>query len=144
MKKLPTIATTMTPFPHAIDCEETIARAAEMMKEHGFHHLPVTEGGELFSVISDSEVKLVSSPFSSDADAGDVLVRDMCTDRAYIADIHDSLEYVLKVMAERHIGSVLIRKSGRLAGILTLSDVCTKFSELLGQLKQGSGGNDAA
>ena len=118
MKKLPTVASTMSPFPYSIDAEATIAKAADMMKEHDIHHLPVTEAGELVSVISKREVRLISAPFSSQRDANEILVKDVCTTRAFAVDIHDSLEYVLQIMAERHIGSVLVKKNGRLAGIM--------------------------
>ncbi|MCG8668427.1 MAG: CBS domain-containing protein [Pseudomonadales bacterium] len=144
MKKLPTIASTMSPFPYSIDSEATVAKAAEMMKEHDIHHLPVTEGSELVSVISKKEVRMVAAPFSSTADAGEILVKDVCTVRAFKVDIHDSLEYALTVMAERHIGSVLVTKNGKLSGILTHTDVCRKFSELLHQLKPNPDGTDAA
>ncbi len=144
MNKLPTLATTMTPFPYSIDCEQTIERAAQMMQEHGIHHLPVTEGGELISVISDADIKLASSPFTGVSQNEELLVKDVCTDRVYVADIHDGLAQVLRVMHQRHIGSVLVCKNGRLAGILTATDVFRKFADLLDQLNPDHGGNDAA
>ena len=144
MKKLPTIANTMSPFPYSIDSEATIASAAEMMKQHNIHHLPVTEGDELVSVISQNEVRLVTAPFSTHADATDILVKDVCNPRAYEVDIHDSLEFALRLMVERRIGSLLVTKHGRLAGIMTHTDVCQKFAELLGQLKPNPDGTDAA
>lgn len=144
MKKLPTIASTMSPFPYSIEAEASVEQAAAMMKEHNIHHLPVTEGSELVSVISKKEVRMISAPFSSNADAKEILVKDVCTVRAFEVDIHDSLEFALTVMAERHIGSVLVTKNGKLAGILTHTDACRKFAELLHQLKPGTDGGDAA
>ncbi len=144
MKKLPTIANTMSPFPYSIDAESTIANAADMMKQHDIHHLPVTEGDELVSVISKNEVRLVTAPFSSHADARDILVKDVCNPRAFKVDIHDSLEYALRLMVDRGIGSVLVTKNGKLSGILTHTDICKKFAELLNQLKPNPDGTDAA
>ncbi len=144
MKKLPSIASTMSPFPYSIDAEESVAKAAEMMIKYDIHHLPVTEGEELVSVISKKEVRLIAAPFSSTSDANEILVKDVCTVRAFKVDIHDSLEFALRVMAERHIGSVLVTKNDRLAGILTHTDVCRKFAELINQLKPNPDGSDAA
>lgn len=144
MKKLPTVASTMSPFPYSIDSEATIENAAQMMKQHDIHHLPVTEGEELVSVISKNEVRLMTAPFSSHADASDILVKDVCHARAFRVDIHDSLELALRLMVERRIGSVLVTKNDRLAGILTHTDVCQKFAELLAQLKPNPDGTDAA
>lgn len=144
MKKLPTIASTMSPFPYSIDAEASIASAAEMMREHDIHHLPVTEGEELVSVISLNEVRLVTAPFSSHQDAVDIYVKDVCAPRAIKVDIHDALDYALEIMVERHISSVLVTKNGKLAGILTHTDVCAKFAELLHQLKPNPDGTSAA
>ena len=144
MKKLPTIATTMSPFPYSIDSESTIESAARMMKQHDIHHLPVTEGDELVSVISKNEVRLVTAPFSHHSDASEILVKDVCNPRAYKVDIHDSLEYALRFMVERRISSVLVTKNGKLSGILTHTDVCRKFAELLAQLNPHPDGTDAA
>ena len=42
MKSVPTLTTTMTPFPYSIDINQPLKEAIAMMEEHGFHHLPVT------------------------------------------------------------------------------------------------------
>ena len=47
MKNVPTLATTMTPFPYSIDINEPLQDAIAMMEKQGFHHLPVTEDGKL-------------------------------------------------------------------------------------------------
>lgn len=144
MKSIPTLATTMTPFPHSIDVNQPIADAMAMMEEHGFHHLPVTEENQLVGVLSERDIRFLDSPFSSASLNDELYVKDVYTSRAFVVDIHDSLEDVLQIMAEKHLGSTLVTKNGKLAGILTQIDVYRKFAELIHKLKARPDGNDAA
>lgn len=144
MKSVPTLATTMTPFPHSIDVNQPVTDAMAMMEEHGFHHLPVTEDGHLVGVLSERDIRFLDSPFSNASLNDDLFVKDVYTSRAFVVDIHDSLEDVLQIMAEKHLGSTLVTKNGKLAGILTQIDVYKKFAELIHKLKAKPDGNDAA
>lgn len=144
MKSIPTLAITMTPFPHSIDVNQPIADAMAMMEEHGFHHLPVTEESQLVGVLSERDIRFLDSPFSSASLTDELFVKDVYTSRAFVVDIHDSLEDVLQIMAEKHLGSALVTKNGKLAGILTQIDVYRKFAELIHKLKARPEGNDAA
>ena len=144
MKSIPTLATTMTPFPHSIDVNQPLKDAVAMMEENGFHHLPVTEDGKLVGVLSERDIRYVDSPFSSASLEDDLYVKDIYTSRAFEVDIHDSLEAVLATMAEKHISTVLVTKNGKLAGILTHNDVYRKFAEVIHKLKAKPEGNDAA
>lgn len=144
MKSVPTLATTMTPFPYSIDVNQPLADAMAMMEEHGFHHLPVTEEGNLVGVLSDRDLKYVDSPFSSASLQDDLYVKDIYTSRAFVVDIHDALDGVLKVMADKHLGSALVTKNGKLAGILTHNDIYRKFADLIHKMKAKPEGNDAA
>ncbi len=144
MKHLPTVATTMTPFPHAIDVNDTLGRAHDMMQEHGFHHLPVTEGGQVVGVLSGNELRHVGGPFTGISAVTDLLVKDICNTRVFSIDIHDRLDLVLVIMAEKHIDAAVVTRMGRLAGILTASDAMKKFAEVLEGLRPPSGGDEAA
>ena len=144
MKSIPTLATTMTPFPYSIDVNETLQDAIAMMERQGFHHLPVTEGGKLVGVLADRDIKFVASPFSSASLEDDLYVKDIYTSRTYVVDIHTPLENVLKDMADKHLGSALVTKNDKLAGILTHNDAFKKFAEVLAKLKSKPDGNDAA
>lgn len=144
MKQVPTLATTMTPFPHAIDINQPLQDALFMMEQHGFHHLPVMENGVLVGVLAERDMRFLSSPFSSVTPTDSLYVKDVYTCRVFIVDIHDVLEEVLNVMAAKHFATALITKNGKLAGILTPNDVFRKLSEVIHRLKAKPDGNDAA
>ena len=59
-------------------------------------------------------------------------------------DIDTRLDVVLTEMADRHIGSALVTRKGRMAGVLTVTDVCRTFSEYLREFYPDDGGGEAA
>jgi CBS domain-containing protein len=51
----------------------------------------------------------------------------------YVVDVDTPLDEVLLHLAESHVGSALVVKNGKLAGILTSGDVCRTLADLLQQ-----------
>jgi acetoin utilization protein AcuB len=101
-----------------------------MMEEYRFHHLPVVIDGLVEGVISDRDIKRVTQP-GSRVEWEDLTVGDVCSVRAYIADIHDPLDKVLEAMAQTQIGSVVVTRDAELVGIFTENDACRLFAEFL-------------
>jgi acetoin utilization protein AcuB len=128
---MPTIKVAMTPFPFFVGIDESIATARAMMREHEIHHLPVTEDGALVGVLSERDVRLLEVSRRGHGDLGSV--RDACMRDVYVVDVDTPLDDVLRHLAESHVGSALVVKNGKLAGILTSGDVCRVLAALLGQ-----------
>lgn len=143
MKRTPNMISVMTPFPYSIELDETIKNAERMLKKHDIRHLPVTEKGEIVGIISERDV-VVSLMVSNDLadDAGEMMVSDVCVREAYLVDVSAPLDEVALNMAERHIGSAIVTKYGKLVGIFTSMDACHTLAELLHTDKPE--GNDAA
>lgn len=128
---MPTIKVAMTPFPFFVEIDQSIATARAMMREHEIHHLPVTEDGALIGVLSERDVRLLEVSRRGRDDLGSV--REACMRDVYVVDVDTPLDEVLAHIAESHVGSVLVVKNGKLAGILTNSDVCRVLADLLRQ-----------
>jgi len=73
-----------------------------------------------------------------------LFVRDAFVADAYVVDSHEPLDGVLEHLASHHIGSALVTKSGRLAGIFTTTDACRIFCQHLRSLFPSPSGEDAA
>lgn len=145
IRHFPTVASTMSPFPHAVDINESLCKAHAMMSERGIHHLPVTEEGRIVGMLSSAELRQLRSPFAQAEDTqSDLLVKDVCNTRVIVVDIHDRLDAVLLIMAERHADAVAVTRHDKLAGILTQSDVLRKFADVIEALRPVTGGDDAA
>jgi acetoin utilization protein AcuB len=143
MKHIPLMSAVMTPFPHSVDVKDTLAGAAALMEEHRLRHLPVKDGDALAGVLSQRDVDVALAAAAGLPAAEELRVRAACQLHAYVVDVHERLDGVLAEMAERHLGSVLVTKDGRLAGIFTTTDACRVFSTLLRSLFPDGGGSAA-
>lgn len=138
-KSIPPVKAVMTPFPHSIEAGEPMIKAREMMTDYGFHHLPVIDQGELVGVISEPDLRRAES-----AESGAHQVADVTRQESFLVDLSEPLDRVLSKMARLQVGSVLVVKEDRLAGIFTVTDACRSFAECLRAQFPGEGGDEAA
>ncbi|EDM74586.1 putative transcriptional regulator, XRE family protein [Plesiocystis pacifica SIR-1] len=125
---MPKIKRVMTPFPHSIEGSASPADAQAMMKEHGIRHLPVCEGRNVIGILSERDTRIA---LRVDEDAHAVSVADICTRKVYTVELDAPLDEVVAHMAEQQIGSAVIMRGDRLAGILTTTDVCDLLARVL-------------
>ena len=144
MKYIPAIKSVMTPFPYSVDVSAPIQEAQEFMRVHKIRHLPVTQGQKLVGVLTDRDIKLFLGPDFDYPDKKDVTVRDVYMEHPYIVDLNERLDKVLRAMAEKHFGSVLVTRNGKLAGVFTSTDACESFAEFLREMFNPPGGDEAA
>jgi CBS domain-containing protein len=142
---MPHVVAVMTPFPYSIDIDASLTDAMDMLQEHRIRHLPVMEQGSLVSVLTDRDIKMALDPSVGLPPREQLTVRNACVIDAYIVHTSAPLDQVLMEMAERHIGSALVVKDQRLAGIFTASDACRFLGELLrARFPVYTGGGDDA
>ena len=114
------------------------------MQKQNIRHLPVISGGKLAGIVSDRDIKLYLGPDLDYPQATETRVRDVYLANPYVVDLNEALDNVLVAMAERHIGSVLVTRDGKLAGLFTATDACRAFAEHLRRQYRPMGGDDAA
>jgi acetoin utilization protein AcuB len=144
MKRMPTIKAAMTPFPYSVDVGASVADAKAFMREHHIRHLPVTHDGELVGSVSDRDIKLILGPDFANPDEHETRVAHAMVKDAYTVDLDTRLDEVLAHMAEHHLGSAIVTRHGKLAGIFTANDACRHFAEFLREQVRRVGGDDAA
>ncbi len=143
MRHVPLIKSVMTPFPYSISIDARIEDAQAMMADHDIRHLPVKEQGKIVSVISDRDIRL-SLQSGPERKSELLRVRDVCVHETYVVELNERLDSVLLHMARYHIGSALVVKNGKLAGIFTMTDACRTYGEYLRSLFPTGDGHDAA
>ncbi len=144
MKKIPSIKKAMTAFPYSVQPGASLHQAIEFMRTHNIRHLPVADHGELMGLISDRDIKLVLGPDFVYPDPDKLTVADIMRPDTYTVDLEERLDYVLAHMAEHHIGSAVVTRHGKLAGMFTTSDACREFASHLRDQFRKSGGGSAA
>jgi len=118
----------MTAFPYSIKAEASIEEAVDMMKDHGINHLPVMRGDDLIGLLWHRDVRMARR-LSPDNDA--LTVETLCSPETYIVELTERLDLVVLEMANRRSGAAMVTRHGRLAGILTTTDVCRLMGETL-------------
>lgn len=131
MKHMPQAVAVMTPFPYSVDLDATLAEAIALMKEHRFRHLPVVDSGRLRGVLSERDVHTALGRNLGFHNAEGVQVRDIFHDDAFTVEADAPLDVVAHEMAERHVGSALVTKHGKLVGVFTSTDACRLLAQVL-------------
>ena len=77
MKSIPSIERYMTAAPITIGVEQSLEKASKLMYEHQIRHLPVLKGGQLVGILSDRDIKMVTS--LKDVDPTKVAIEEALT-----------------------------------------------------------------
>jgi acetoin utilization protein AcuB len=128
-KPIPQILKHMTPAPHSIGSDQTIATAARMMNDHHIRHLPVLLGGRLLGILTDRDIKLIET--FRDVDATKITVEEAMTERPYTVSPEAPLDEVVETMAANKYGSAVVVQNHKVVGIFTTVDACDALCQLL-------------
>jgi acetoin utilization protein AcuB len=142
--RLPQILAFMTPFPYSIDIDAPLAEAHAFLRDRHIRHLPVTEDGELAGILTDRDINLALGPDLDSPPEQELSVRDVYQPDSYIVEAGALLEDVAAAMAERHIGSALITRGGKLVGIFTTTDACRALARVLNDQHPDPGPDESA
>lgn len=102
------------------------ARAYELMKTAGVHHLVVTENARVVGILSDRDI---APRRRASAAVGPAPVETLMSSPVATVEKNDTIRKAANVMRGRTIGCLPVMDSGKLVGIITTSDVL----RLLGQ-----------
>lgn len=119
-KTIPHVDEYMTPGPHSIGREQSLAHAHHLMRAHRIRHLPVLSAGKLVGVISNSDLHLVET--LSDVDPDKVSVEEAMTPIVYTVAPEASLEEVAREMARHKYGCAVVEDKGKVVGVFTTID----------------------
>lgn len=144
LKKMPVVGAVMTSFPYFVEADETVAEIERLMVERGIRHLPVQEKGKIVGVVSERDLHHIVGHDASAAEKNKLRARDVMVADPYVVAFNSRLSEVVSQMALRHIGSVVVVRRGKLAGILSTVDVCRIFGEFLEAIFPEGAGNAAA
>ena len=101
-----TMSEVMTPSPHSIGREQTLAMAHDLMRAEGVRHLPVLHGGKLVGLVSLRDLHLVETlPGTVPATTR---VEEAMSPDVFAVSPTAGLRDVARTMADRKLGSVVV------------------------------------
>jgi len=130
----------MTPDPVTVAEEATFDEALHLLKENRIRRLPVvSKGGQLVGIVVEKDLLSASPSRATSLSVFEVhyllaklKVKDVMIKRVYTVADDCPLEEAARIMVEQKIGCLLITSGGRLAGIITETDIFKTFVEILG------------
>jgi len=128
-KAIPRIDKYMTPSPHSIGKEQSLAQAHHLMRAHQIRHLPVLSSGRLVGVVSDRDLHLIET--LRDVDPGKVTIDEAMSPIVYTVTPKASLEVVVREMAQHKYGCAIVEDNGKVVGVFTTVDAMRAFVDLL-------------
>ena len=117
----------MTPCPHTIGVQQTLAVAAKRMRDFEIRHLPVLDAGHLVGVLSERDILLVEG--LQGVDPGKDHVNEAMTQKAYVTGPDAPLGQVAAEMAKHKYGAAVIVDGDRVVGVFTTVDACRALAD---------------
>lgn len=128
-----------------VDRNDSMQRAASLMKEHRVRLLPVVDEGALCGVITDRDLKRASASDATSLDIHELLfliskikVADIMTRSVFTVDPDWTMEEAAALMLERKIsGAPVVDDQGVLWGVITQTDMFKATLYITGLKKRG-------
>lgn len=135
MRPFATVEQFMTPSPHTIGSDQTLATAHRVMRHHRIRHLPVLEGGRLVGIVSQRDLTFVEG--LTDVDPESIAVSEAMTTEILAAEPTADVRDVAARMAQSKSGSIVVMQGRRVVGIFTTVDALKALVTLLDQDRAG-------
>lgn len=111
--------------------ETSMMKAAKLMKDRGVRRLPVVdESGALLGIVSDRDLKEASPSRATSLDMhelyyllSEIKIKDIMTKHPLSVSPESTVEHAALVMLQYHVGGLPVVENGKLAGIITDSDI---------------------
>jgi acetoin utilization protein AcuB len=142
--RMPIVGTVMTSFPYFVEADDTATKMEQLMDQHGIRHLPVQHKGKVVGIVSERDLHHYVKRSRPQEEKDKIHARDIMVSDPYVVPFRTPLSEVVFEMARRRIGSVIVQRHGKLAGILSSIDVCRILGEYLENLYPRPRGNTAA
>ena len=124
----------MTKDPKTVSPEDTLAKAAGIMRELRINHLPVVEGGKLVGILTDTDLRNVSlsgDPHAEGTMPPDRRVREVMKTEVWSLTPEDAVEDALLIIRRKRFGALPVLSGDRLVGIITKLDLLNAVIDVL-------------
>jgi CBS domain-containing protein len=121
-----TVDDVMTPEPTTLAPTATVGDAYQLMKEHGFRHVPIVEADVLLGIVSMTDIGHLG------AKVAEILRRplhEVMTKNLITCKRGEKIEIAAANMASHKINCLLVVEGRRLAGIVTTYDLLDALAQ---------------
>lgn len=122
-----TVREIMTGDPRSVDTEDSVAAAAEVMRELNVGSVPVLADGRITGILTDRDIAL--RVVAENRVPRETRVRDVATGEPLTVTPDTQVEVAAGLMASRQIRRLPVEEDGALVGMLSLGDISVEGSE---------------
>lgn len=120
MSAAPTVAEYMTPSPHSVAVDRTLADAHALMRRYRIRHLPVLDGGALVGIVTERDLALVET--LKDVRPSEVEVEEAMSPDVYVVSPSTPLQEVATTLWRKKYGSAVVMDGREIVGVFTTID----------------------
>ncbi len=125
----------MTKDPVTVRADDPLSRVGEVFDVEKFRHLPVVDASRnLVGILSDRDLRNIQCAMeileTSVQGEQHVLVKDVMTATVRSVSAGDSLKSAAELFLSLRVGALPVVEDGKLAGILSYTDVLRAFISL--------------
>ena len=123
------VAEVMTRRVHTGTPATTASEAKAAMRRGRFRRLPVLDGADLVGIVAESDLRTLPD---------DTPLRRVMRSPVITVAVDDGIEQAAKLMLEHKVSVLPVLDGGKLAGILTESDIFEAFCRIMGVMEPSS------
>lgn len=131
-----TVQKFMTPLPHTIRHDQSLAVAHHLMRKHDIRHLPVLKDGRLAGIVSQRDLYMLET--LEDIDMTQVPVCDAMNTDIYTVGPRASVRKIAEEMAAHRYGSAVVVDGEAVVGIFTTTDALATLHGVLSTMSASS------
>lgn len=109
--------------------DESPEESAKMMREHRVRRLVVEQGEEVCGIVCSRDLARAAERLGTEKRV--TRIREIMNSPVISVSPDDPVEKAARLMTRHHIGSLVVLSGGRLAGIITESDIFRALAQLL-------------
>lgn len=114
----------MTNDVASLNPEDSIERAAELMKEFNIGSLPVCEGKKVIGIVTDRDIALRA--VAEGKDNRNQTVKDVMSSNPVVIDSQADVKEAAKLMSDNQIRRIPIVEANSLVGMVSLGDIAVE------------------
>lgn len=124
------ITNAMIRNPVTIRSGDALAKAKSLMKAYGFRRLPVVDDGHLVGILTERDLRAHTGQLEN------TRVNAVMQTALITVGPEDTVEEAARLMLKHKIGGLPVVAGGKLAGIVTTSDLLAAFLRVLQATEQ--------
>lgn len=128
----------MTAPAVTLPADTRVVDALELMAVRKIRRVPILEDGRLVGILAESDLRGALGPDENSPKRAGVRLGDLMTRTVVTVRPDDRLDHAARLMVEHEVSGLPVVEDGRVAGLITESDIFAAFTRVMESLRSAS------